>query len=54
MNTQVQHEQSYSAVRGQYASENHGRPATPAISRALPADRGVHPQSHGSSGGGRR
>jgi WXXGXW repeat (2 copies) len=52
MNTQVQHEQNYSAMRGQYASENHGRPATPAISHALPADRGVQPQSHGSSGGG--
>jgi hypothetical protein len=51
MNTQVQHEQSYANVRGQYASENHGRPATPAISHPLPADHGVQPQSHGGGGG---
>ena len=51
MSTQVQHEQNYSAVRGQYAAQNQGRPASPAISRPLPADRNVHPQSHGSSGG---
>ena len=38
MNTQVQHAQTYGGVRGQYAAQNHGRPATPAISRPIPAD----------------
>ena len=56
MNTQVQHAQNYSAVRGQSAAQNHGRPATPAISRPLPSDRSARPapsnQSHGNSGGG--
>jgi hypothetical protein len=57
MSAQVQHAQNYSAVRGQYANENHGRPATPAVSRPLPADRGVQPQSRGGGdhgGGGHR
>jgi hypothetical protein len=47
MTTQVQHEQNYSAVRGQYANQNQGRPPSPAVSRPLPADRGVQPQQHG-------
>jgi hypothetical protein len=52
MNTQVQHAQTYSAVHGQYASQNHGRPATPAVSRPIPADHSSRPAaSHGSSGG---
>jgi len=55
MSTQVQHAQTYSTVHGQYASQNHGRPATPAVSRPIPADRGSRPssssQSHGNSGG---
>ena len=56
MNTQVQHEQSYGGVRGQFANQNHGRPETPAISRPIPADHSSRsaPASHGggSSGGG--
>jgi hypothetical protein len=56
MNTQAQHAQSYGAVRGQYAVQNHGSPATPAVSRPLPADRSVRSttsnQGHGNSGGG--
>jgi WXXGXW repeat (2 copies) len=55
MNTQVQHAQTYGGVRGQYAAQNHGRPATPAISRPIPADHssrsGGGSASHGSSGG---
>jgi len=53
MNTQVQHEQNYGAVREQYATENHGRPATPAESRPLRAEQNVKPQqrSGGQSGG---
>jgi hypothetical protein len=55
MNTQVQHAQSYGGVRGQYASQNHGRPATPAVSRPIPSDHGSRSapssQSHGNSGG---
>jgi hypothetical protein len=48
MSTQVQHAQSYSSARGQLATQNHGRPATPAISRPLRADRNVTPTtSHG-------
>ncbi len=61
MNTQVQHAQTYSAVHGQYASQNHGRPATPAVSRPIPADHGSRSapsnQSHGGgsqSGGHHR
>jgi hypothetical protein len=51
MNTQVQHEQSYGGVRGQYASQNHGRPATPAVSRPIPADHSSRSasSSHGGS-----
>jgi hypothetical protein len=56
MNTQVQHEQNYGGMRGQYAAQNHGRPATPAVSRPIPADHSSRPapsnQSHGNSGGG--
>jgi hypothetical protein len=51
MNTQVQHEQHYAAVPGQAAAQNHGRPATPAVSRPIPADHNVHPQSRQSGGG---
>lgn len=47
MTTQAQHEQNYSAVRGQYATENHGRPATPTESRPLRADSNVRPQQRG-------
>jgi len=56
MNTQVQHAQTYGGVRGQYAAQNHGQPATPAVSRPIPADHSSRPassnQSHGNSGGG--
>ena len=56
MNTQVQHEQSYGGVRGQYAAQNHGQPPTPAVSRPIPADHSSRqaPASHGggSQGGG--
>ena len=51
MNTQVQHAQSYGGVHGQYAAQNHGRPATPAISRPIPADRGSRPAPSSHSGG---
>jgi hypothetical protein len=51
MSSQVQHAQSYSAARGQLAAQNHGRPSTPAVSRALSADRNVKPTTRG---GGRR
>ncbi len=51
MRTQVQHAQSYSKVRGQLATQNHGRPATPATSRGIAADRNVRPTtSHGGGG----
>jgi len=53
MSTQVQHEQNFGAVRGQYANQNHGKPPSPAVNHPLPADRGVHPQPR-SSGGERR
>jgi WXXGXW repeat (2 copies) len=43
MSSQVQHAQKYSAVRGQYATQNHGRPVSPAVSKPLPADRNVRP-----------
>ena len=46
MNTQVQHAQSYSTARGQLATQNHGRPATPAVSRPVPADRNVRPTTN--------
>jgi hypothetical protein len=51
MSSQVQHAQSYGSVHGQYASENHGRPANPAINKPLAADRNVRPEPR--SGGGR-
>ncbi len=54
MNTQVQHEQHYASVRGQAAAQNHGRPATPAVSRPIPADHNVHPQARQSGGGDHR
>ena len=43
MSTQVQHAQSYATARGQLATQNHGRPATPAVSRPIRADRNVRP-----------
>jgi len=52
MSSQTQHMQNYSNVRGQYANENHGRPASPAISRPLPADRNVKPAQRGQNQGG--
>jgi len=52
MSSQVQHAQNYSAMRGQYAAQNHGKPASPAINRPIPADKGVRPQAHTSSGNG--
>jgi hypothetical protein len=50
MSTQVQHAQSYASDRGQLASQNHGRPATPAVNRPVLADRNVRPTA--SRGGG--
>ena len=50
MSTQVEHARTYSTNRGQFAAQNHGRPATPAISRGIPADRNVRPTSHGGGG----
>jgi hypothetical protein len=47
MSTQVQHAQSYAANRGQLATQNHGRPTTPAVSRPIPADRNVQPTNRG-------
>ncbi len=46
MSTQVQHAQSFSNARGQQAAQNHGRPATPAVSRPLSADRNVRPTAN--------
>ncbi len=43
MTSQVQHAQQFQSNRGQSASTNHGRPATMAISKPLPADRNVKP-----------
>jgi len=43
MNTQVQHAQAYQSNRGQLATQNHGQPRTPAVSKPLPADRNVKP-----------
>jgi hypothetical protein len=56
MSTQVQHAQSYSKAPGQLASQNHGRPATPAISRPVAADRNVRPAANrgGQQKGNRR
>ena len=51
MSTQAQHEQNYSTQRGQYAVENHGKPATPAESRPLRAEPNVKPQQRSGSGG---
>ena len=51
MDTQAQHAQNYSTMRGQYASENHGRPATAAESRPLHADYGAQPQQHNNGKG---
>ena len=47
MSTQVEHARSYSTNRGQLATQNHGRPETPAVSRGIAADRNVRPTSHG-------
>jgi WXXGXW repeat (2 copies) len=52
MSSQTQHVRNYSAVRGQYASQNHGRPPSPAISRPLPADRNVQPTQRWQHQGG--
>jgi hypothetical protein len=52
MNTQVQHEQSYSTQRGQYATPNNTRPATTAETRPLRADPNVKPAPRSSGGGG--
>ena len=54
MSTQVQHEQNYGAVRGQYANQNHGKPPSPAVNRPLPADKNVHAQPRASGGGEHR
>ncbi len=51
MTSQVQHAQSYRSNPGQLASANHGRPARPAISQPLRADRNVKPQARSQSGG---
>lgn len=51
MNSQVQHAQTYSSVRGQAAAQNHGRPATPAVTQPLPADRNVRPPAGGQQSG---
>ena len=51
MSTQVQHARTYSTNRGQLATQNHGRPATPAISRGIPADRNVKPSNRSGGGG---
>ena len=56
MSTQVQHAQTYQTNRGQFAAQNHGRPATPAVSHPVPADHNVTPtvraQSHSTGGNG--
>jgi hypothetical protein len=54
MTSQSQHAENYSAVRGQYANENHGNPPNPAINRPLPADRNVTPQNRGGQQGGQQ
>lgn len=48
MNTQVQHEKDYGAVREQYANQNHGKPPSASVNRPLSADRNVKPQQHQS------
>lgn len=50
MSSQVQHAQTYGADRGQFAAQNHGRPATPAISKPLPADHNVRPTQRSQGG----
>ena len=54
MTTQAQHEQNYSTQRGQYASENHGKPATPAETRPLRAQPNVKPQQRSGGQSGNR
>ena len=58
MSTQVQHAQSYQSNRGQIATQNHGQPRTPAVSRPVPADRNVQPTvrapSHSTNNSGGR
>lgn len=51
MSSQEQHAQSYQSNRGQFASENHGRPASPAVNKPLPADHNVRPQQRSGGGG---
>ena len=46
MNTQVQHAGRYATSQGQLASQNHGRPATPAVSRPIHADQNVRPTAN--------
>jgi len=53
MSTQVQHAQSYQSNRGQYYSVNHGKPASPAVSRPIPADHNVHPAERSQGGSNR-
>jgi len=43
MRAQVDVEHAASTNRAQFVSENHGRPASAAIEKPLPADRDVHP-----------
>jgi len=52
MRSQTQHAQNYGAVRGQYASQNHGKPPSPAIKHPLPADRNVQPTQRWQNRGG--
>jgi len=54
MSTQVQHAQSYATARGQLAAQNHGRPATAAVSRPIAADRNVRPAAARGGGGQER
>jgi WXXGXW repeat (2 copies) len=51
MSSQVQHAQNYSRERGQFAAQNHGRPAQSAVRQPLRADRNVRPEPHGGGGG---
>lgn len=46
MSTQVQHAQSYATAQGQLASQNRGRPATPAVNRPVLADQNVKPTAN--------
>ena len=58
MSTQVQHAQTYQTNRGQLATHNNGRPATPAVRQPVPAQHNVRPtvraQSHSTGNGGHR